>query len=395
MVMILILLTFSVVCFAGTLFNIKPKVAAQWRVDSDYYRAGEDFEREVFTYLVQPGIELGIETAKTELLLDYTFDAYYYDDKDPIPIGEEPTDENDYGGHTGILKARYRPFSRVLLGLDNSFYKTRDPAQSDIFNNAVIREKYFINRVTPMIFYDLGHKFSVGLRYRNTETNYSREDLEDSTENRGMFDFIYNFTRSTSLDFEYQCWKRNYDLTTSDYTSNQVSLIFRQQFNYFSFEAGGGYHKREFSDPALEEIDIPTYRIAILGQNPPAPERDPRSYFSLVDELNFNDQGLSEDYFKAHRITLSAGHLFLEKLLVAITGYYQNSDYESPSVFAIVDRKDDDYNVSGTIGCKLTNWLTLSVTAGYEERNSNIDFFDYENRYYMARLEFGPSLGSK
>ncbi|MFH1488895.1 MAG: outer membrane beta-barrel protein [Pseudomonadota bacterium] len=257
--------------------TIMPLAKVGWQVDSNYHRA-EAIEREVYTYLLQPGIQLGYQTAKSLLSLDYTLDAYYYDDRDPVPAGEQPADENNYVGHTLNLSGTTQPFDRLTIGLDESYYRTRDPAAADIFSNEVDRDKYYINRLTPRIFYEFENRFSAGLRYRYTETGYDKTTREDSTEHRGMFDLIYNFTRNTSLDLEYQYWKREYDLLTSTYTSDQAMLILRRQFRYLSLEGGAGYHKRQFDDPALGDVDLFTYRVALNGQNPPAPETNPRRY---------------------------------------------------------------------------------------------------------------------
>ena len=383
-----IALSFPVEGLAAGKITIKPKVSASWQLDSNFYKA-ETIERDVYTYLVQPGIELGYETPKSQVLLDYTLNSYYYDDKDTVPPGQGPADKDDYAGHTGILRARARPFDRLALGLDNSYYKTRDPGQSDRFSNAIDRDKYFINRLTPLLFYEFGPKFSAGLRYRNTETDYDIGTREDSTENRGMFDLVYNLTRLTSLDLEYQHWKRDYDLTTSDYTSDQIKLIFRKQFKYFSFEVGGGSHNRDFDDPTLEDVDMFTYSIALMGQNPPAPEPKPRSHITFAAEQNFNVSGTGDSYFKAHRFSLDAGHLFEEKILVGIEGYYQISDYET------APREDKTYDISGSLGYLFTDWVTFSITVGFEERNSNLAGYDYDNRYYMAKLDFVYDLGRR
>lgn len=388
-------LFFSFEGLAATKFIIKPKISASWQVDNNFYRA-EDIERDVSSYLIQPGIEFGVETAKSRLFLDYTLNSYTYDDKDTIPPGEEPADEEDYIGHMGILKARTRIFERLLLGLDDSYYKTRDPAQSDRFSNAVDRDKYFINRLTPLIFYEFGPKFTAGLRYSHTETDYSSADNEDSTEHRGMFDLVYNFTRTVSLDLEYQLWERDYDLATSDYTSGQIKLIFRKQFKYFSLEAGGGSHKRDFDDPALEDVDVFTYRIAIMGQNPPAPEPNPRSYIIFDVEQNLNESGIGDTYFRATRFSLNAGNVFMKKIPVTIKGYYQISDYETMTGLtpegATELREDKTYDISGSLGYMFTDWLTFSVAVGFENRDSNLAGYDYDNRYFLAKFELSYNL---
>lgn len=378
--------------------TINPKIATSWQSDSNFYKA-ETGERDVYSYLVQPGIDLGFTTARSEIFLNYTLNAYYYDDRDTVPAGQQKASDNDYVGHTAIFKSRYRILDRLLIGLDDSYFKTRDAAQSDNSSNSVDRDKYFINRITPMLFYDFGAKFTAGLRYRNTEIDYSKAGKEDSSEHRSMFDLIYNLTRTVSLDLEYQHWTKDYDRTTSDYTSDQIALIFRKQFHYTTLEIGGGYHERDFDDPTLKSIDTVAYRVAIKAQNPPAPEARPKSYLEFSADMNFNDQGTGDSYYKVHRFSLNAGHIFLEKVKVGIGGYYQNCDYERTTGLtpggATELREDDSYRISGDIGYIFADWLTLSVTAAYEERDSNLRGYDYDNKSVMCTLDFNYDLGSR
>ena len=46
-------------------------------------------------------------------------------------------------------------------------------------------------------------------------------------------------------------------------------------------------------------------------------------------DRNFNDQGAGEKYYVARRLTLKAGHVFLEKIVTEFEGWFQNSDYEN------------------------------------------------------------------
>jgi len=61
---------------AAPRFTLKPKVSTSWRMDTNYYGAEEN-EREVYTYLVQAGFELGVNTPKSSLGLDYTLNSNY------------------------------------------------------------------------------------------------------------------------------------------------------------------------------------------------------------------------------------------------------------------------------------------------------------------------------
>ena len=382
---VIISLSFPIAVCAATKLNIKPKMSARWQVDSNLYLA-QDREREVYTYIFQPGIEIGVNTAKSDLMLDYTMDAFYYEDSDPVPPGEEPSDDDDYIGHTGVLEAKYRAFDRLLFILNESFYLTRDAAQSDEFSNSVDREKYYVNRLTPTVIYEFGRKFTAALRYRHTKINYFPDNYEDSKENRGKFDLAYNFTPKTSLDMEYQYWKKNYDSSTSDYDSNQVKLIFRKRFRIFNVSAGAGYQNRSFDDSSLADIDVVTYHLNFDGEGTLA---NRRTNVSLNIEQNFNDQSIGNNYFTATRFILSGGHEFSRKLSGDLSAYYQIADYERSH------RKDDTFEITGNINYMLARWLFFSVGAGYEERDSNMEGRDYENIYFISRLEFSYDLGGK
>jgi hypothetical protein len=395
---IALMVTFCGAGLAAGEVTVKPRFAATWRADNNFYRA-EALDREVWTYLLQPGVDLGLEAPKSLVSMNLTLNDYTYDDQDPVPPGQQPASKEDYTGHTLVLKARYRPSDRLLLGIEDSNYKTRDPAQSDVFSNSIDREKYTINRLTPQVFYDFGPKFSLGVKYRYTETDYDVATGEDSTEHRAVFDLVYNLTPKTSLDLEYQHWNRDYSVATSDYTSDQINLIVRKQFQYLSLEAGGGYHDRSFDDETVEGIDVFTYRIAVIGQNPPAPEPMPRSYITCALEQNLNDQGIGEEYFTARRFSLDAWRLFREKIVASIGLFYQTSDYERTTGLTpegtIALREDETSVISGGLGYRYTDWLTLSITAGFEDRESNLAGLSYDNRYYMATLDFTYELGAR
>jgi len=285
------------------------------------------------------------------------------------------------------------------LGLEDFYDKTREPADSDRFSNSVSREKYTVNQLSPWISYELSPKLSSEFRYRYKDKDYDRAINEDAEENRAMIKLTYNLKPKTTLNLEYQTWGMDYDLASSDYDSDQIKLVFMKQFKYFSFEAGAGYHNRSFDVSSIDDMDLVTYRVVLMGQNPPAPDGNPRSYITLAAEENFNDLGEGDQYYKARRYTLKAGHFFMEKILLSTDNYYQNSDYEittgvTPSG-AIELRDDSIYNLSCSLGYKFLDWLMFSLTAGYEDRNSNLAGFDYENRYYMAKMDFSYNLGKK
>ena len=57
--------------------KIKPMINVGVGFDSNFYKT-KDNEQAVLTYTAQPGIQLGFETAKTSVLLNYTLEGYIY-----------------------------------------------------------------------------------------------------------------------------------------------------------------------------------------------------------------------------------------------------------------------------------------------------------------------------
>ncbi len=388
-------LSFPASARSGTTLDLKPKIGASWQMDTNYFR-GEFVEREVWNYLIQPGMELGFEAPKTKVHLDFTVDINEFDIRDDgqlVPAEDALTDDDlDFIGYTGLFGVRYKALDRLLIGLDDSLYRTRDQAQTDPLNNFVRPELYTINRVTPYLFYEFERKFSVGLRYRNTMTDYDSELLSDINENRVMFDLIYNFTRRSLLDLEYQYWDTSFDREDFDYTSNQLKLIFRQQFMAFAIEAGGGYQNRRIKGLVFDEIDVFTYRVAFTGQNPPAPAT-PKSHVSLVAESNLNDLDASGAYFLGTRLSLDAGYVFLEKIPVGVNAFYQRSSYQNEyglTAEGLVARRiDDTYDISGRVGYIFKELLTFWLAGGHERRDSNLFGRSFDNNYVTVGLEFG------
>ncbi len=311
-------------------------------------------------------------------------------------------------GQTLNLLATTRQMNeRLLAGVKEDFYLTRDPAQSDLYSDSTLRSKYFINRVEPFAFYDFSDKFSAGLRYRNTVTHYTDSEpyLENSVENRGLADFIYNLSQTSSLDLGYQIWARDYNKNTSDYLSNQVMLAYRKQFRWAAMEAAAGYHYRSFSDDSLQSITVVPWRAGIEFSTDPTPispllpEEQKKSYVSLMAGQDFNDQGLGESYFKADRITLKAGHVFLERIPIEFNGYYQRSKYEFQTGVTGSGntelRDDDTYKAYVSVGYMFLRWFTFSIRPGYEKRNSNLVGYSYEDKIILAQLDFVYNVGSK
>jgi hypothetical protein len=100
-----------------------------------------------------------------------------------------------------------------------------------------------------------------------------------------------------------------------------------------------------------------------------------------------NDDGTGDEYYTASYVRLAGGYRFTELIEASAKAQYQNSDYDrSPE-------NDDTYLLSGKLGYKPLDYLTLGIEGGYETRDSNLDGFDYKNTFVLFTLAVDYDLG--
>ena len=71
------LILYPLICLAegeGRII-IKPLLSTSWEMHSNFYKA-ETNEKEVYAYVLQPGVDLGYQTAKSSVFLHYTLNSY-------------------------------------------------------------------------------------------------------------------------------------------------------------------------------------------------------------------------------------------------------------------------------------------------------------------------------
>ncbi len=385
-------------------FKIKPMVTVGGRMETNFFNTEED-KRDVYTFLLQPGIMLGLETPKTKATLHYTLEGYKYKDVGDKPRGAPSVSDLDYIGHLANLELRFRPARRLTFGLNNAYYRTRYPTAYDRLSDSIELDKYNINRLTPMVFYDFERRFSAGLRYRRTDIWYKDLNVNDSVEHRLIGNIIYDPTRTLTIDLELQRWWMNYESIQRDYTSSQIKLILQKRYKYFAFDAGVGYHTRDYDNPAIEGGDIIAYKVSVLVQNPPPPEGRrylgsqfvrSRTHGYLAFERNFNNYG---DDYTAHRITADFGHVFFGKIQPRIKGYYQISKYlyqRGLTHAGTTEIRDDKtlYLAAG-IAYLLSERMNLTLTGGIKDRSSNIVGAGFKNEFLMLTFNFNFDFHSR
>lgn len=369
---------------------INPKILIGTEYSTNFWKA-EDNAIAVSTYYVKPGLALGYETAKSKIEAEVSVDGYWYDDHGSRQPAIRNSSDDNYIGYTGAATFSHQTTDRLKIGIDDSILLTRDPASADALSNSISREKFTINRFTPILYYDINSKFSTEVRYRNTLTDYT-EDLggEDSAEHRALAYFFYYLNKSQAVYLNYQVWQRDYDAATFEYTSNQVTLNYSHTFNFFTFDGGAGYHIRAFEGNAFQDIDMFTWDLSVKGEEKISGKK---SRYSILASLgqSLNDEGAGEQYYIATNAKLEGKYLFLGKIGTGARFEYQNSEYQNDPK----NREDDTLTTAGKLTYSPVEYLTFGLEAGIKERDSNIDGRSYDDAFILATIDFNYILGSK
>ncbi|MCP3941561.1 MAG: outer membrane beta-barrel protein [Desulfobacteraceae bacterium] len=375
---------------AGERILIKAHIETGYQKNTNFYKSNIN-TKSVDTHNLKSGIKLGYTTAKSTVSLDYWFNILRYNDQNQVPAGQIKANAFDYTEQMTAFTAQSQISDRLLVRLDNLHWKTRDPAKADINSNEVDRFKYSINKFTPTINYTFGEKFIIGLKYTNLYTNYFDDGAgqgEDSTENRKTSTLWYNFNQKSSFNLDYQHWTRDYDKTTSNYTSNQTMVNVYHQFNYFKFSAGAGYHTRDFDQTISGgNIDKFIWELSLTARNPSYSIKPPKSRIFIGLGSNLNDSSSGGIYYTASWLKAKFTYLILEKINCQVTTYYQTADYETST------RKDDRWLISGGADYLITDFFTLRLVGGIEDRDSNQASKDFTNKFVILKLSY--KLGSK
>ena len=380
--------------WAGERFLIKPMIETDYRVDSNFYSDNSD-ERTVSTLTISPGLEGGFETEKSQIKAMGALNINYYDDLDDVPAGTKSADEINYTGYKFELSGKTMLFARITTGLEDRLVKTREPEERDELGNFIDTEEYIINRFHPWMKYQITPRISAGIEVDTTNIDYTSDSVweVDSFLFEGKGRLYYEISKFITVDLEYLMGDMAYDRDGFDYSSKKYGVNIIGQYKYFKLDAGIGYHERKFDQAGVDDLSTPYWHISIEGQNPTVLGRDekPRSYMTLKFTQDFNDVGYNNAYYRADRLTLILGHLFMGKIDAKIKGYYQKSDYENSW---IEDREDDTLFLSVTLSYFLNRRFTLAMESGMESRDSSYDDYDYDNSFGLLKLIFNYDLGS-
>jgi hypothetical protein len=357
---------------------------------------------------IQPGVKFKNMDDVSGIDLDYSLDAVFYGKYTAL----------NYIGHNAFLDAKYMTPQHFNFYLKEWFVRSENNRELEYFTKTADQQYmlatqtnraiYWRNTVAPTIEYQFGPEDRLGLNYRNNIYRTESATSQDSREDYINPFFSYWFNRHNGLYFEYGYTKGDFD-ANPDLTGHKVRGRYTNRLGEKSTAfAEYTFSKRTFEAPGIDyDIHEPSIGItyafsAALSASiqvgyfskdtASGPKKDGMTYkgdlTTLDPELRTTytlsfQGGYREDYFTSenlgfsryHRLTGSISHKLDKRTSIGFFGSLERANYDSP------DHSDTTWGIGGRASYMPLKWLTLALEISRNERQSNIDTYEYtENK---------------
>lgn len=244
---------------------------------------------------------------------------------------------------------------------------------------SVIRQ-YYSNLANLSIYVDVSSKLTGELQYSNFFLNYDDDDNSwlNRTDNRYGASLKYKYSPKTSFVLEYDHVVIDYE-TEDIYNGDSSFYVFGMTWKgseKTSLSAKGGYQTKQYSSG--DASDLGTFTSQIVFNYAITDKTKIAFYlYKALEESNSQvNSGMDTIATNLHY-----EQRFNYRVLARVDFNYEKNEYEAFTSDAINDsieqRSDTRFLVRPAIEYTLRDWLMFDLSYIFENRNSNLNNFDY------------------
>lgn len=275
----------------------------------------------------------------------------------------------------GLSLEAYNQYYRGYEGYDLSSPSSRGDYQSNVFGFSAD--------------YAVTEKVEVGAGYGNYKLAYLDEINEsgDRTDNSVNGTISYRVRPKTSIFVQYSLTDISYDQGAASFRDSTDQGYYGGVSWNFTAKSSGrvqiGFGSKDYDDPSLESENNFIYQAVIDHQ------------FTSKTSIQFSGyQSQNEDTLSAYDYTLTnyvrLGYLqrVTGRIQGAIDLEYTLDQYKGDYVAAgdPEEREDQTIAVMPSLRYAFNGWLSLGFEYRYAKRDSNVDFYDYNNNQFTLRI---------
>jgi len=413
---VLLLSAVPSVCYADwtdVMRKFKPRISVLEEYTSNVNLTKEN-TKEDFITTVSPGLSF-VATEKREakagLDLDYTLGLVFY----------THSSEKNFVKHTSTLNTWYSFGNRWTLRLWNYYLHSEDPIEYVVTSSpqpGIIysgtqrgRFEYDRNIFQPSLTYQFGREDRLELIYRN---NYYETENPTGIDSRGdnvtpRLTYWFNINHGIVLEYIFQ--NAHYD-TQPDLVGHRVRARYNYRFgpqttvfaeyvhDYANYDSPGVDYYVQNPSVGITHAFTPTLtsrmQVGYFWRNP---ERGEKADGFTVDAgitqrtqrltLGLTLQGgytydffgsSSLGFYQYYRGIASVAYQFAQRFSGSFVGSVEWDDYLD------ANRKEWIWRVGPRVFYQPLRWLTVSLGGSFGQRQSDQDFYDYEEWRAFLRL---------
>ncbi len=366
---------------------IKPSFELKIEENSNLFEVAENETNTLHTRY-RPGLLLELEKRSVDVSIEYL---------NSTGVFEDSSDDN-YVDHHLFFDMALQLSRRNKLLVDANYIESHDDRVVDEEGFSSIDEPNEYSQSEFGLRYFFGRDKAKGQilffadyfdrEYQNNRAFTQQKDRK-GMELGGAFylrmtpniDFLVEYSRE-DLDYTNDPTEVAMGLDTLDSYQDNYLTGAKWNFSKRTFgELKVGYVAKKFDDTDREDFSGLSWEVSLdWGLNK-------RSLVSIVStrEAKEANNGASGGYIDASSFDVSWGYDWTRKLRTELSASYQEDEY----IDVLDDRDDELTSYLLSVSYQLNRWIDLGLSAGYTERNSSIDEFNYERELYSLSISYG------
>lgn len=360
-----------------------PSMKVITRHDDNIYESTSNTQSSPIV-IVKPAVTLLLQDNIKTLTLDYDIEVGTYID----------SGDDDYTDQKLLSVFEYHPTTKLKMALRLEYLDEHDPRGTARTEG--------VGGFNPLnLAPDEWHSYGIGglVTYGSANatgrielaTSYLTKEYDNNrqftfTRDRDEFGlrgtFYYRMTPKTRLLFEFKQTDFDYDNTSIGGTtldSTDRDFLFGVTWDA-TYNTSGfvklGYMEKDFDSDSRNDAGDFKWEIGTRWR--------PRSY-STVDistESRQDETNGIGDSIDVSEIKIAWNHEWRDYISSTVGVFYGQDEYSSTV------REDDRFNAEVRINYDWRRWVRMSAGYRYEERDSNVDLFDYDRNLFDITLDF-------
>lgn len=361
---------------------VTPTLDTRVEYVDNLFRTPED-QKETGLSVIEPKVQAWLQNGLNTYSFDYKLtDWRYFESSD-----------DDFTDHQFNIDVHHEFDAKNVWNIYGEYWDAHEERGTGLSEGVADRidEPVEFERDTVGTDYTLGNRDSRGrvtveYKYQDIEYQNFRDDTQyrDHDTDRYRGTFFWKVGSRTDLLAEVKYQEVRYNLVDpirrgGSFDSDEYNYFLGVSWEPTAKTSGSvklGNFDRSYKSPDREDDDGFSWEVDVYYK--------PRTYsvFHLTSERFSQETNGIGDSVNTQETRLDWDHNWNGRSSTRLSALFRNEDYSGQ------DRQDDLYGVEAVYSYAMRRWVDLGVGFRYEDRNSDVDLYDYDRNRIFLKANF-------